>query len=316
MNALLVQIRVFFLPLLTAALLAFAGCGGKPSNRPPPKPGAHPTLPSNGETLEVHFLDVDNGDSVLIDLGETEILIDGGLPHSGVVQCLNPHVDGPLEVMVATHPHPDHIGGLMRVLQAFGVNEIWLNGDSCPPSVGFSGICEEFTRLVKEERALIRKARRGQIINMGPLSFLVLHPGKLLSYAHLQDRRRIFKTMNNNSLVLAMRYGEIRFLFAGDAHKEAEGDILRSGLDLRADILKLGHHGSIWSSSPQFLDTVRPRVAVYMAPRGTGGLGPKKPHPDTIAALKKAGVKVYGTNIHGTVIMSTDGRTYSVETKR
>ncbi|MCP3683579.1 MAG: MBL fold metallo-hydrolase, partial [bacterium] len=81
------------------------------------------------EYLEVHFIDVGQGDAILVDLGETEVLIDGGGRSPGVVDYLIDYVDGPLEVMVATHPHADHIGGLIEVLKEFEVNEVWHNGD-------------------------------------------------------------------------------------------------------------------------------------------------------------------------------------------
>ena len=92
--------------------------------------------------------------------------------------------------------------------------------------------------------------------------------------------------------------------------------MLKAGLELRADILKVGHHGSIWSSSFPFLYAVSPEVAIYMAPKRVPERGPKKPHPDVIAALEKAGAKVYGTNTHGTIIITTDGKTYTTATEK
>ena len=280
------------------------------------QPRLQPADPSAGEKLRVHFIDVENGDAILIDLGETEVLIDGGLPDSGVADYLKDYVDGPLEAMVATHPHPDHIGGLVEVLEAFDVNDIWLNGDTVSQDFRFYRIFEKFTGLVNAEGAVVHEARGGQTINIGILSFLVLHPDNLASYGTFQDRRSTFQTMNNNSIVLRLRYGEMSFLFAGDVHKECEANMLKAGVELRSDILKVGHHGSIWSSSFQFLHSVSPQVAIYMAPKRFPQRGPKKPHPDTIAALEKAGAKVYGTNTHGTIIITTDGKTFTIATEQ
>ncbi len=99
-----------------------------PTPTPAPTPTPTPTPPT--EELEVPYEDLDQGDSILIDLGEIEILIDGGGKSPGVVAYLNDYIDGAIEVMVATHPHADHIGGLIAVLDSFEVEEIWLNGDT------------------------------------------------------------------------------------------------------------------------------------------------------------------------------------------
>lgn len=112
--------------VLTCLVLILASCGAP---APPPGPSAPTPTPTEGE-LKVHFIDVGQGDSILVDLGETEILIDGGDKSPGVTPYLNRYVDGNLEVMVATHPHADHIGGLIDVLNAFQVEQIWHNGET------------------------------------------------------------------------------------------------------------------------------------------------------------------------------------------
>jgi beta-lactamase superfamily II metal-dependent hydrolase len=123
--------------------------------------------------------------------------------------------------------------------------------------------------------------------------------------------------MNENSIVIRLKYGNIAFLFTGDAGKKAEASILEAGLGVQGDILKVGHHGSKYASSPQFLKSVMPKAAVYMGPGiKNPKFGPKKPHPDTIAALKKVGAKVYGVDTHGTIIITTDGKTYTIDTEK
>ena len=120
---------------------------------------------------------------------------------------------------------------------------------------------------------------------------------------------------NNNSIVLHLARGDIDFLFTGDAEKEAEGNMLAlSSVRLpEVEILKLGHHGSRTASSPNFLGVVSPEVAIYMA-----GVGNEygHPHQETIAALKQIGARTYGTDVNGTIIVATDGRTYSANTQR
>ena len=260
---------------------------------------------------------MDDGDSILIDLGETEIIIDGGLPSSGVARYIKKYVDGPIEALVATHPHVDHVGGLTKVLKKFDVETIWINGssyiDHLPPMARMEiKINKDFNKAAKAEGVPIHVVRKGQTIDVDSLSFSVFHPDVLFPY----NTKRLKYVENNNSIVLKLIYGDISFLFTGDALVEAEQRMLDAKLDVRADILKVGHHGSENASSLQFLNAVKPKVAVYITGPQQPKDGPKKPHPDTIAALKEVGAEVYGVDTHGTVVVTTDGKTYTVETEK
>jgi len=304
-----------FPTLIICSLLILASCGAPPpppsapppsptpapeetpTPTPTPAPTPTPTPAPARDELKVHFIDVGQGDSILVDLGETEILIDGGDKSPGVVAYLNNYVEGALEVMVATHPHADHIGGLIAVLDVFEVKEIWLNGDTST-----SKTFREFMSQVNTESASIYEAKRGDLVEAGVLTFLVLHPVKPL----VDDT-------NNNSIVLRLSYGNVVFLFTGDAEKEAEANILESGMIVQANILKVGHHCSRTSSSAHFLDAVKPQVAIYMAGEGNRY---GHPHEETITALTGVGAEIYGTNIHGTIMITTDGEAYSLKTER
>jgi len=248
------------------------------------------------ETLSVHFIDVGQGDAIFIDFGDIEVLIDGGGKSPGVVSYIEDHVDGALEVMVATHPHADHIGGLIAVLAAFEVQEIWHNGDTST-----SKTYSQFMLAVNSEGVQVYEARRGNTIEVGDLVFDVLHP------VNLGD------TTNNNSIVLSLNYGEIDFLFTGDAEQQAESSMLGTGIVPDVEILKVGHHGSRTASSPSFLKAAQPEVAIYMA-----GIGNRygHPHEETITALQAIGASIYGTDASGTVTVSTDGQTYIVQTEK
>jgi beta-lactamase superfamily II metal-dependent hydrolase len=263
-----------------------------------PTPSASPTSVPTGGQLEIHFIDVSQGDSILIDLGETEVLIDGGEKSPGVVDYLKKCVDGPLEVMVATHPHSDHVGGLIAVLATFQVQQIWYNGENAD-----SATYNEFLAAVQAEGAPVHVGRRGDRIVTGNLTFVVLNP------------RTVSGTINNNSIVLSLSYGQVDFLFMGDAEKEAEGAMLMAS-DIPVpdvEILKVGHHGSRTASSAAFLAATTPEVAVYSA--GTGNRY-GHPHQETLAALAQIGARVYGTDINGTITVSTDGQTFVVQTER
>lgn len=244
--------------------------------------------------LNVHFIDVGQGDSILIDLGQTEILIDGGEQSSSVVNYLKNYVDGSLEVMVATHPHTDHIGGLIAVLASFNVHDIWLNGDTSS-----SATYNKFMSAVNAEGAAIHTAKRGDCIEAGDLTLDVLNP-----------TQPFLGSTNNRSVVLLLHYGSVDFLFEGDAEKEAESSMLAAGLIPDVEILKVGHHGSRTASSESFLKACQPEVAIYMA-----GIGNSygHPHRETITALAGIGAKVYGTDVNGNIRITTDGEDYYVQ---
>jgi len=262
-----------------------------PTPTPVLTPAPTPTL--TAKELTVHFIDVGQGDSILIDLGEIEVLIDGGGKSPGVTAYLNNYVEGALEVLVATHPHADHIGGLIDVLAEFEVKEIWLNGDTST-----SQTYSQFMSAVNSEGAQVYEARRGDTIEGDELVFNVLHP------VNLED------TVNNNSIVLSLNYGEVDFLFMGDAEKEAEASMLEAGVVPNVKILKVGHHGSSSSSSVEFLNAVKPQLAIYMAGEGNSY---GHPHQETITALAEVSAEIYGTDIHGTIIITTDGESYLLQ---
>lgn len=262
----------------------------------PLNPGCQCNWPArtSNVTLSVYFIDVGQGDSILIDLGTTEILIDAGEKSPGVVEFLNRYVQGGLEVMIATHPHADHIGGLIEVLNSFKVDQIWYNGESST-----SKTYADFMDAVQAENAQVHIGKRGDIITAGSLTLAVLNPSDLSGSA------------NNNSIVTELDFGNVDFLFEGDAEQESEVRMLAAGDILlhKVQVLKLGHHGSRTASSPAFLARVMPDVAVYMA-----GVGNSYGHPhiETIEALTKIGATIFGTDISGTIAVTTDGNTYSV----
>jgi beta-lactamase superfamily II metal-dependent hydrolase len=197
--------------------------------------------------MEVHFIDVGQGDAILVDYGTVEVLIDGGDRSPGVVPYLKKYVDGDLEAMVATHPHADHIGGLITVLQPFQVDHIYWNGETSTSQT----YSDFMAQAGAEPGASLQQVRRGDTINVSGLVFSVFNPSGSLS-----------TDTNDNSIVLKLKYGNTQFLFGGDAQQEAEASMLAAGLNVDSDILKVGHHGSRSSSSMPFLQAVSPQIAI------------------------------------------------------
>jgi beta-lactamase superfamily II metal-dependent hydrolase len=241
-----------------------------------------------GEPTQVVFFDVGQGDAILIDSGSQEILIDGGADGSWVSQ-LDEYVQGPLEVVVVTHPHTDHIGGLDEVLRAFDVLAVVTNGARSESSA-----YAKFASSVSAEGLVPTIVRRGDTIAAGRLCMNVLGPARLTGDA------------NGDSLVLSLQVGATSFLFTGDIDTAAEAELLRSQCLGPVDVLKVAHHGSAYGTSNAFLAATTPTWAIYSA-----GLrnGYGHPAPAALARLRARGTEILGTDCRGTIIFVVDETT-------
>lgn len=245
--------------------------------------------------LTVSFIDVGQGDSILIQAptGET-MLIDGGEANSKSLTYLKSAGIQRIDVMVATHPHSDHIGGLVEILKTIPVGRVITNGQ-----VTTTGVYENFLDAISTSKAKYTEVKQGDQVVLGSLIFNVLSPSNTQPTGDL----------NINSIVLRMVYGENSFLFTGDAQIDSENSMIASGLTLRSTFLKIGHHGSNTSSSPAFLNAVMPTVAIYSAGMGnTYG----HPHASTIANLFAINSAIYGTDQNGTIVITADLKGYQV----
>ncbi|GAB4213883.1 MAG: hypothetical protein OHK0022_51600 [Roseiflexaceae bacterium] len=295
--------------LLLLSLALLAGCGGvfpaTGMDVPPKAPVQAAQVAAESGTpqpddglLRVHFIDVGQGDSVLIETPDRRtMLIDGGNGGSGTLDYLRQQGIATIDVMVASHPHADHIGGLIDVLRAMPVGVVRTSGASHT-----TGTFEQFLDAIATAQVPFRDTKPGERIALGGLAVEVLR-----SVAEAPE-------LNDTSLVLRLEYGQVSFLFTGDAERPSEEQLLREVPErLRATVLKVGHHGSATSSTPAFLEAVRPEVAVYSAGRDNSY---GHPHASTIEALEAVGARVYGTDTNGTVVISSDGKTYRMTTSR
>jgi competence protein ComEC len=246
------------------------------------------TFTESGVT--VHFIDVGQGDSILIETTGGSVLIDAGEASSGaaVIDYLRGEDIKALDYCVATHPHSDHIGGLAAVIGEFQVRSLML-----PDITHTSATFERLLETAEQRGLTLTVPKPGERFELGGAVFTVLGPNSA-SYAEL----------NNYSVVLRMEYENTSFLFAGDAEALAEAELLDGGYALNSDILKVGHHGSSSSTSQRFLEAVAPTAAVISV-----GANNDYGHPnvETIERLAESGVLVYRTDKEGNIAMHTDG---------
>lgn len=227
------------------------------------------------------------------------MLIDAGESNMGsrVVSYLKDQGVAKLDVVVATHAHTDHIGGMASVLNTFPAEQFV---DSGNPHT--SQTYENMLILIEQKNIPFTVAERGQSVTLDPaLSIQVLNPGSVL----LGD-------LNEDSVVLKLTHGQVSFLLTGDAGIEAEKNMISANTDLNSDILKVGHHGSRYSSSSQFLSRVSPEVSIILVGSGNSY---GHPTPETLSALQNIGSTIYRTDTHGHIIITSDGTAYTVKTQ-
>lgn len=242
--------------------------------------------------VTVHFIDVGQGDCTLIELPDNEtVLIDAGENDRGgrVVSYIRDHNIDDIDYMVATHPHSDHIGGLDTVMEEIAVDRIYM-----PKCDNDTKSYEDVIDIIEEKDIPLFEAKSGlNIYSEGEISLDFVAPIK--SY---------YKETNDYSAVLKLSYGDISYIFMGDAEVEAENDILSTHADIEADVLRVGHHGSSSSTSSEFLNEVNPRVAVISVGEDNEYNLPSK---SVIENLRKKTEKIFRTDIDGTVVIGTNG---------
>jgi competence protein ComEC len=244
--------------------------------------------------LVVTFIDVGQGDSILVESPDGQVgLIDGGSAGSGALTYLQNRGIKSIDVMIASYPADDHIGGLSEVLDAMPVRKVVTNPQSVTTTT-----YRHFLDAIANAKAEYEEVSRGDSINLGKLMFSVLNPD-IIKPGNLKT----------NSLVLGMSYGKTAFLFMGDADSAAEGEILAKVHPVQADILKVGQHGSCTASSPAFLDAVHPMVAIYFA-KAKNPYG--YPCAATIRALDARSIFIYGTDTYGSLIVRASADDYAV----
>ena len=263
----------------------------KPGNKPSPEPSL--------KDLKVHFIDVGQGDSTLIQTANGEnILIDAGTQSAGekVVSFLKSKDVGKLDLVVATHPHADHIGGLITVLNEFNVTKFIDSGN-----IHTTQTYLELLTLIDIKDIAFEIPSIGQVYNFGnAFKITVLNV----------DSNTV--SLNDASVALKAEYNKVSFMLTGDAEMTAEKNMVNSNYNLKSTIYKAGHHGSNSSSTPAFLNKVKPEATILSYGEGNSY---GHPHKEVIERLQSMGSKIYSTANSGDITVTTNGVSYSISAK-
>jgi competence protein ComEC len=248
-------------------------------------------------SMRAYFFDVGQADASLLVGPDFAVLIDAGdYRRSDVVPHLRNAGVEALDLLIGTHPHADHIGQFPQVISAFDVKEVWMSGDEHTTQT-----FERALDAILASDAQYHEPRAGEVRNIGSLKIEVLNPSRLTGDLH------------EGSVSIRAVYGDVSLVFTGDAEAQTESQIIARGHELNSQILQLGHHGSRTSTALAFLRAVQPEVAVYSAGDGNQY---GHPHSEVVNRVRAEGIELYGTDTHGTVVIETDGSTYSVDTAR
>lgn len=245
------------------------------------------------EKLEVHFIDVGQGDATLIRQGDHAMLIDAGNNDKGtaIQSYLQSQKIEKLDYVIGTHPDADHIGGLDVVLYKFSWEKVLM-----PDLEKDSRTYEDVIRVIKDQNKTITLPRVGDIYSLGEAEFTIVAP----------QEKSYGTNSNDYSIGLRLVFGNNSFLFTGDAEEDAERDMTESGQELSAEVFKAGHHGSSTANTEEFLRLVHP-TAVVISCGENNSYG--HPHAEVMNELRSMGADVYRTDEQGTIVASSDGET-------
>ena len=247
---------------------------------------------NNTDVVKVEYIDVGQADAILIENNKKYMLIDAGNNEDGdlLVNYFKDKNITDFEYVVGTHPHEDHIGGMDNIIKNFNIKNYYM-----PDCYTTTKTFEELLDALEEKNLSFETPDIDSEFLLGDALFKVLYTGT--------DKR----DLNNTSIVLRMTYKDVSFMFTGDATNVTEKKILAK--DLQSDVLKVGHHGSQYSTSDEFLDKVNPKYAIISV--GTGNV---YDHPKDITLNKLKGIEVHRTDKEGTIRVISDGKNIDIET--
>lgn len=239
----------------------------------------------------VHFVDVGQGDCELISCEDKTVLIDSGEKDKGnkVVKYLKDNKVKRLDYVIATHPHTDHIGGLIEVFNNFEVLNLIM--PKIPLKlIPTNATYKKFLQTVKQKKIKVKEAKKGEVLNLGQASLNLIPPS-----------RATYSKLNDFSIGALFCCDGFSFLFCGDMEKEAEKDVLKDGVKIKADVFKLSHHGSSTSNTKAFLEKVSPKYCVAEVGKNNSY---RHPSEKVLNLLKNKKIKLFRTDLNGTIVFS------------
>jgi len=244
-------------------------------------------------SIVTHFIDVGQGDCILIQVNNKNLLIDSGTSDSKykLIRYLKRNNITKLDYVIATHPHEDHIGGMAKIIKTFDIGAFY-----APKALSSTQVFVDMVMALRGKKLKINIAKPNISLNLGPnTSCTILSPNKTT-----------YENTNNYSCVIKISYKNSTYLFTGDIENQAEQEIMANGYDLKSQVLKIGHHGSKTSSSQEFLNKVSPKIAIISC--GTDN-SYGHPHNETLDKLKKLNCIVYRTDLDKNIVLISDGTT-------
>ena len=241
--------------------------------------------------MEVHFLDVGQGDATLVKCGGHAMLIDAADDSKGTYlqNYLQKQGVTRLDYLILTHPDSDHIGGAPVVITKFDIGQVFVSNYEKD-----NRTYQKLIQALDDKGHSAVTPKPGETFYLGSAAFTILGPD------------RTYEDPNNASVVLLLRNGKTSFLFTGDAETEAEEELLENGMELRADVYHAGHHGSRTASSETFLDAVKPEYAVVSCGENNSY---GHPHAQTLNVFRSRGIRLFRTDEQGCVVAESDGET-------
>lgn len=252
--------------------------------------------------LSVHYIDVGQGDCSLIVYGDETLLIDAGEAEYGsiVTDYIASLGITQLDYVVATHPHSDHIGGLPQVIREFDIENV-IAPKVSDEMIPTSSVYEDFLLSLKEKGLRLKAAKPGNVYSMADIN----KENDNTSFEILGPVGNDYEDLNDWSVILRLDHGDTSFIFTGDAERKAELDVLGSGADVSADVLKTGHHGSSSSTCEDFLTAVSPKIAIIQCGNGNSY---GHPHAQVTELFDEYAVEYFRTDAEGTIVVYSDGK--------
>ncbi len=277
--------------LIAALLCVFLFTSCVPSYTPPDKPSLSQNInytpPFDG--LELHFIDVSQGDAALIRKDDTTLLIDAGTSESSdaLINYIKAIGVKDIDIFISTHPHEDHMGGSVGIIENFHPKEVYMS-----PELSGAYFFEKYLDALDKSAISPRLAKTDCVYKTDDFEFKFLTNGTQ------------FNNSNDNSLVVKVTYKNQSFLFMGDGEKAVERFLMESGTDISADVLKVGHHGSKYASESKFIENVMPTAAIISSGEGNSY---GHPHEEAIKRLSDFGTKIFRTDKLGDIRIYCDG---------